>query len=173
MKAVLVLALVTATAHAEPPSLTPTVPDAVDDKSPAVALALSAGTTLAGIGMMAAGDGNRSAGLTTAGLVAFAIGPTVGHAYAGHLFNPGLGVRALGAVAGVAGAVTILACGLDECHGGSADAGVALLYGGGALIAAGSLYEIVTAPRAATEHNRRLHLAIVPARGGLGLAGTF
>jgi hypothetical protein len=181
VKLVLVLAIVTAaaSAHAQggPPGLTPvTVPaEPQDDKSPATAFALSAGITGAGLGLAALGGHSENSTLSTAGALMFAIGPTTGHIYADDTLNTGLGIRTAGAVASFAGALTLASCGLDECEGGDATVGVALFYGGAVLFAAGGLYEIATAPSAATEHNRkhRVSISVVPQGRGIGLAGTF
>src|ERR1051326_7605697 len=74
---------------APPSSVEPIeVPEAdhpsADYKSPGTALALSLGTTAAGLGVWIAGASANNEGVATVGFIAFAVGPTVGHTYAGH-----------------------------------------------------------------------------------------
>lgn len=168
----LTLAILESAAQAEP----------VEPRSPGTAVFLSAGTTVAGVAMLAAAGTSsdfRSA-LVIGGLAAIAIGPTMGHAYAGRAWNPSLKVRliSLGVATGS------LAIGLAACPPFSgackSDGAVALasvgFVGGGLTYAGATLAEIGAAAGAARRFNERRQLQIVPAAGtgpGVTLVGTF
>jgi hypothetical protein len=153
------------------------------DKDPDVALALSLGVTAGGYLAVALGsaldhDGSNgiAQGLASVGSIAAIIGPTTGHIYAGDTLNRGLGMRAGGLGLALIGMITIFsACPLfgDSCDEGTADAGIAILIGGGLLYVGGTIYEIATAPRSARRHNAgTLSLAPVPVHSGAGFALT-
>src|SRR5689334_17631164 len=126
------------------------------EKSPGVALALSGGTTLAGVALLVAagqvdGDGSRNA-MIGAGSLALAFGPTFGHAYAGDLMNGGLVTRVVGAGV-VAGGVALLLA--NNCLLGgqcdtqiNGDIGALMVLGGVATYGIGTVIEIARAPGA-------------------------
>ncbi|MGE5181949.1 MAG: hypothetical protein ACM31C_07795 [Acidobacteriota bacterium] len=166
-----------------PPSAHPA--DPVDRKSSGVAIALSFGTTAAG-GLMLLAAGHRSGSdpgegpIVVAGLAAFAIGPTVGHIYAGRIWSTGLAIRLAGASAGVVGATMVLGC-VDRCdHPDQADVGAGLFLAGAAAYGLGMLYEIASADVAARDYNAA-HAAVTlaPLRSrdglipGLAVAGRW
>jgi hypothetical protein len=170
-----------------------TTGDPAEYTSPSTALALSLGTTLGGVGLVALGESlgkNSSLGDTmlVAGSLAATIGPSLGHVYAGHTWNGGLGMRLAGGVVVLTGAmVAFSACPLfDPCTGqqkSTADFGGIIAVGGALLYGSGLVYEIATAPAAARENNREhstsVGLTFAPVRSrngtspGLALVGRF
>lgn len=172
--AISLIAILESAAQAEP----------VEPRSPGTAVFLSAGATVAGIAMLAAerttSDYDVQRALAIGGLAAIAIGPTLGHAYAGRAWNTGLKVRliSLGVAIGSL-AIGLAACppfsGACNSDGAVAIAGVGFV-GGGLTYAGATLYEIVDAGNAARRSNERRQLQIVPATGtgpGVTLVGTF
>jgi hypothetical protein len=165
-------------------------------KDPGVALGLSLGITAGGMATMLIGDNLDSdlgGGLATAGALAWFIGPSTGHAYAGRIGNTGLairGVSALGGVVAIGGLIGCIAGSGDDLddHGHLDDDDDCGLFAG-LLVASslgylgGAIYEIVDAPRAARRHNARYGLdvqvapTVVGSHGarapGVALAGRF
>ncbi|MEO8698433.1 MAG: hypothetical protein ABI867_00280 [Kofleriaceae bacterium] len=140
-------------------------------RSPTVAIALSLGTTLAGIAAFAVAgriDQTDERAWLATGAVLLAIGPTTGHAYAGSPLNAGLAVRLASGAVGLAG----LGLYLD----GESLGGGALVVAGAIGYLAGTLYEIGDAPAAADRYNRR-HTRLAPIAGrthaGLAITGAF
>jgi hypothetical protein len=175
MRLLLVLLIcIPAIAVAEPEAPPPST------KSPGVALALSGGTTLAGAALLAAasqvdGDGSRGA-LIGVGSLAVALGPTLGHSYAGHTLNTGLVTRLVGAGVAAGGIALLLA---DGCLAGghcgariNGDVGALMLIGGAATYGIGTVIEIAGAPGSARRHNASIALAPMGGRG-LAVAGRF
>jgi hypothetical protein len=154
-------------------------------KDPGVALGLSLGITAGGMAMMAIGgnlDSELGGGLATAGALAWFLGPSTGHAYAGRIGNPGLairGVSALGGVVAIGGLVGCIAGSGDDIddhdHLGDDDddCGVfaGLLVASSISYLAGAVYEIVDAPRAARRHNARFGLDVQVAPTVVGGSG--
>ncbi len=155
------------------------------EKSPQTALGLSAGVFAGGaIALVAARLAeNESSGLrgtlAVAGLAGIAIGPMLGHAYAGDAWNTGLQIR-LGslAVVGVGAVVVVTSCLFNFKRSDPPGCGI----GGGLAViglfglAVGTVFEIVDAPDAARRANAR-HLQVVPTVGpgiaGASFAGQF
>jgi hypothetical protein len=151
-------------------------------RSPGAALALSAGTTLAG-GLLtwhgASSFGSSADGEVALGLSLVAIGPATGNIYAGDTWNTGFKIR-LAAIGGGLVGVGIVA-GSDcfiECRGSraAASAGETVVIASGLIYIAGSLLEIANAPLAAQRHNET-HVVIAPLAAahiaGLAIGGTF
>ncbi len=177
MRALLVTAslLVFSVAHAGPP--------VSDEKSPQTALGLSAGVFAGGaIALVAARLAeNESSGLrgtlAVAGLAGIAIGPMLGHAYAGDAWNTGLQIR-LGslAVVGVGAVVVVTSCLFKPSDPPGCGIGGGLAVIGLFGLAVGTVFEIVDAPAAARRANAR-HLQVIPTVGpgiaGASIAGQF
>jgi len=171
--ATLILALLASTARAEEA-----------DKSPAIALLLSAGGAVVSFGVAGYGamletergmerESDRYAAIALAGLL---VAPSFGHWYAGDALPTGLLVRAGGGALLLTAYAMATECRTDASCAGDHSARVVALAGGGAILA-GVLWDIATAPRAARRWNARHDLAITPAltSGGAGLAlgGSF
>ncbi len=169
--------------HAEPPGLSPLaptpVPRGLETRDPTTALGLSLGGTAAGVGLLASAWGDTDGdvpALVGAALITF--GPSFGHAYAGNWLTAGLGRRAFGLVLTGLGVDEALGCAGSDgpCH-----AGEGTLAAGLALVGAGAIYDIATAPGAARDFNRAHALQLTPttlhAAGGtvpgIALTGTF
>jgi hypothetical protein len=164
-------------------------------KDPGVALGLSLGITAGGMAAMVIGGGLDSelgGGIATAGVLAWFIGPSTGHAYAGRMGNTGLAIRGismLAATVAIGGLIGCIAGSGDDVddheHLGDDDCGMftGLLVGSSIGYLGGAVYEIVDAPRAARRHNARygLDVQVAPAlvggdagRGpGFAVAGRF
>jgi hypothetical protein len=147
--------------------------DEAGDKDGGVAFVLSAGTTLAGALML---SGSSTAG---PGAIAFLVGPTVGHVYAGQTWSPWLGLRLASVGMPLLGALydsTQPSRGCDLGCGGLA-LGVLL---GAAVYTTGMIGEIIDAPYAARRHNEaEVSLTVTPiatrtgTAPGIGLIGSF
>lgn len=161
-------------------------------RSPDMALALSLGLTLGGVGLniWAQARVNNSVGdpstatsvIGTVGSVLTLVGPTTGHIYAGRTWNPGLKWRLISVGVFTVTAVFFLSAAIGE-HDGGGEGSTALLAIGvlasGITYLGATIYEISTAPRAAREHNHRgsgTTITIAPTLGrapGLAVVGTF
>jgi len=153
-------------------------------KSETTALALSLGGSLASVGLMAAAfsdlvhEDETTAHLFGAGLLSLAITPSLGHIYSGKVLTGGLALRAGGAALALVGLAQALDCGLIEVRRscGFFESGEAAVVLGGTVAAAGVIWDIATAPRAARRFNEK-HVTLVPAAPGaslgLSLAGRF
>jgi hypothetical protein len=154
-------------------------PTTGDRYSEGTALALSLGVTAAGVATVAVRPDNDV--LMTAGLMMAYVGPSAGHLYTGELFTRGLGVRTLGVVATLTGAMIAFSdCGLfapQPCEESPVGPTIAVL--GVAAYAAGTIDDILTAPGRAARMNRaaatRVTLAprLAPGRAGVAVVGTF
>jgi hypothetical protein len=154
---------------------------AVAPKSPAVAVGVSLGVTLAGAGLAFSWAAHRDDSVSVLGGMIMFVGPTLGRWYAGESSLSGLGVRALTAVTTIGIFSALFAersCDIDtpDCDN---TIELAVLFAGGAVWAASSAYDIVRAHHAARDHNAR-NLTVVPtiqtpAGGatGLALGGRF
>lgn len=179
----------TALAQSAPPAPLPALPAPVDtaEVSPTTALGLSIGVTLAGFalgGIGASLDDNDapaevSAGLIVAGAAAAALGPSVGHWYAGDLWSRGLATRLVGATAALGGFALLIDASLcEDCAADHGDLGAVVFGLGVTAIVVGTIDDIVTAPGAARRHNaagRRVTVTptLSPRQAGLAVAGTF
>lgn len=146
-----------------------------DDVSPAVAEALSFGVTAVGAAAMIAGSKTDTRSLTIAGAVAFAIGPTTGHLYAGEWFNSALGFRIAGAaLVGSGIAFKQMTDTGNPAVGIAAVVGL-LLYTGGMVSEIGSSQ---TAARTANERRHAATITVTPVvtpdgTAALSFAGSF
>ncbi len=151
-----------------------------DEKSEGTALSLSVVPVIAGfVGMIVASnaeDGPLDDDPSTAKSVAIAgafgvlaLGPSVGHWYAGELWSVGLALRA----GGVASALTAVAFGKH----GHDDIGIGFAIGANALFAGGVVYDLWTVRSVVRKRNHHEPSAmIVPVVGdttGLAFATTF
>jgi len=169
-----------------PPGYAPAPPPVTGpiagEKSESTALALSLGGTIASIGLMAIGESQNNDDLGAIGGIGVWVAPSFGHWYSGKLWTNGMTLRLAGAGAVVVGAVMLIGCidSENSCEDGPA---VVLFVGGAGAFVAGGVYDIVTAPRSAREHNESLRLraaggwAITPVvthdRAGLVFGGRF
>ena len=173
-----------ASVAAAQPALTPPPQPPEDEVSETAALVLSLGGTAAAYGMIVAGtivdNDSATQPLVTAGVLGTFFAPSFGHWYARSFATRGMGIRAA-ASAGmlVGGLIALSQCPLfseEPCDTTGADL---LIIASGIAYAVGTVDDIVSAPRAAREYNRRgrSSLAIVPVArhdsGGFALVGTF
>lgn len=162
LAAVSLLALLARPAAAEPAT----------EKSGDDALALSGGVTLlSGILVAATADADRLSPMTAAGAIGLTIGPSLGHLYAGEYLTWGMGLRAAGLATAILG-YRAASCGrTGDCD---APAGTAAMLVGGAAFAAGVIWDVATARRAADRWNA---LVVAPAvtddGAGVSLQGVF
>jgi hypothetical protein len=155
------------------PAVSPCFDDGDDYKSPATAIGLSLGTTLAGAGMLAVASSLDSETLAIVGGTVLFVGPTAGQMYAGRVWNPGLGVRLAGLAVGGVGLWLAVRC-EDGCDNrDSREVGEVLALGGALAYAGGSIYESIDAGRAATRYNRSLTVTPVPGGAAVSLSGRF
>ena len=188
MRAIFVLLLLVRVGSAQPANPEP--------KNPKVALALSAGTTVIGGGLLIAAAALTDSqsnfkkdpavlGFIAGGVATILVGPTLGHVYAGRTWNRWLRLRLVGAGAVVAGGAIALsgggdACGFPgaRCSGAQSAAfllGSLLMAGGAVTYVVGMSAEIGSAPHAADRYNRQLSITPLATSQALGLAmnGTF
>jgi len=177
MRAFLVAALVstTAGAHAEPAAA-----PAVETKSPALAGAIAVGTPIAGVLVAVAADGSLPLEVTAASL--FALGPSLGHVYAGEYGHAAVSTLIRGgAYAGFALSaikwtkISDPECEVPGCYEPrTADVLEVTMVATALIFIGATAYTWYDAPRAARRTNhRRAQLSIVLAGTGLGVAGTF
>lgn len=179
--AVLVVAAVSSIARADPGTDD-------DSKSELAATALSAGGTLAGAALLTGAIANADSASTYhaafpellgAGLVALAVGPSLGRWYAHDRATKGLVLRSIG-LGGVAAGFAMYQTGVvGAIFGGNP----AMLVGGLAvgaasigLVVAGTAMDLWGAHESVRRYNARIMLApMVTPHGGTGLAvvGTF
>src|SRR5262245_1339169 len=106
------------TVEPSPVPMQPTMMPGIEEKSPTTAIGLSLGLTVGGLGamMLASKPDNGetfNGALSTAGAVAFLVGPTAGHVYAGKAWNNGLAARLGGGSLMFLGfVIAISSCGL-------------------------------------------------------------
>lgn len=178
MRALLIVTLLAGTARADD--------DDTGPKNPALATWLSAGSTAAGYGILGtiAATGHwRSDGaripFVIGGTLAL-VGPSFGHLYAQVPTSGGAYLRLAALPAGlVAMIVTNAECEeLEPCPGHPIGTGI--LVTAGAMIVAGSIWDIATAGHAARRYNRSWHRApvtLVPTlsdtQAGFAVAGSF
>lgn len=176
MRAVVVAVLLLAhVAHADP-----------EDKSELTAASLAVVGSLIGPATIALAveEGNyagqplhdQAVPMLVGGAVAIILGPSLGNWYAGQANSRGLDLR-LGGAAAVALGVGIVADNFSLSDDRGSDAGVAIGgligLGGLALIATGTVMDVVNAPRAAAKHNLSIAPMIGAKQNGLAVAGTF
>jgi hypothetical protein len=150
-----------------------------------VALSLSIGGTVASWGLLIGSVylADRSTGAAvlsgTAGVAGVVIAPSLGHRYAGKLFTRGMKARLIGGLTAVVGLAVIVAQsnifeGDPADHPvGDSTAGKLIALAGAGLIVAGTIDDVITAPRRVRRHNRGLRdVAVAPlaASGAAGLA---
>lgn len=197
---VVCLAIVTATRAASADTLPlaqPAEPHASDDapKSEGIATALAIGGTLIGPALVATAltqaDRYDSplhaefAPMMAIGAASMVLGPSLGNWYAGKVGSTGLSLR-LGGAATAAVGVAMMADGFALFGSGNETefaAGGLIGLAGLGMVATGAVLDIISAPSAAADYNRRhgAHLALAPivshAAGakqtGLALVGSF
>jgi hypothetical protein len=171
-------------AYAPPPEQRPAPQGS--QLSEGTALALSLGGTIASYGLIYAsiqmtdGEGGDNAGLlAAAGSLGAFFAPSFGHWYAGTFATRGLGLRAGGAVVALIGvSVALSQCPLfsgDECDDTE---GALIGLAGIGMYVAGTVDDIVTAPRRVRERNARFSgIAVAPVvtgrSAGVAVGGRF
>lgn len=160
-------------------------PDETGPKSPETALTLSlGGTAVSGALILVGVTDKGKAGIAVAGALSLAVTPSFGEWYSGTYLTPGMALR-IGAPVGALVTATIAASafpcipkdGGSNCDTNPKVFAAALLVGGG-MLAAGTIYDIATAPRAARRYNHEHAGATVvptvaPGSYGLSIAGRF
>jgi hypothetical protein len=162
-----------------------------EELSEGKALAWSLGGTVASYGAIALAFPLKSGELGTAGMLGTLIAPSFGHFYAGTWLTRGMGLRALGIVTLIVGAIADSeGCGglFYSGHGDPVPEdcgddfrttkGTVLMLSGIGMFVGGTIDDIVTAPRRVRRHNDRIKaLAVAPIvhgdGGGLVLSGRF
>ncbi len=176
--ALFLLALATGGAHADAPAR----PEE-SRKSPAVALAWSAGLTAAGGAIVLGGVAtDEDAWGLVLGVPVLFFAPAFGRGYAGGNIVPGLLIRgATGLVALHVIKENILQC-TDACAPGEDPTRLegepkAVVYTLGGIFLASAIYDVVRAPLDAREFNRAHGFAVaptvMPGGAGLALGGSF
>ena len=178
--ALCVLPLAAVSVHAEPAA--DAVPPSIDEppqRSPLLALVLSAAGASAGVALLSAGDRQNNDSLRAAGWIALELGPSAGHWYAGSWWSPGMIGRGVGTTLFALGDYQQHHCNADEEKGGDSDCwvGGVMLGALGLLVLGGStIGDVLLAPMQAREFNRmhemqRMQPIVVPtaiaAPGGL------
>jgi len=182
------LARAAAAQPAAVPAKLPSVPVAQpapeDRVSESMAFGLSFGAAVAswtvlGVGLsMEQHDSHRAGYVFGAGVLSTMFAPTLGHWYAHRTVTRGLGLRLAGVAAASIGFKLAVAC-EEDCGGGFSAVVALLLFGGAGLHIAGTIDDVVTAPRAARRYNAERNRIVVPvvnpATGafGLALSGQF
>lgn len=153
-------------------------------RSPETATLLAVGGTAAGWGLLFAGAGLNSSPAVFAGMAGIAVGPSLGHFYAGER-NRGLatmGIRFAGEALMMLGAIGALAGAFcsDDCP--KNDWAGPVLLGGAIAVAGATIYDVADAHRAVERQARARTLVVTPApvvapsgamAPGLAVAGTF
>lgn len=180
MKSVVIAALLFAsqTAQAQPGNVAPARVDRVDED---VALGLSLGGTVLSWGLLISSaymnNDQGSGSLATVGAIGTMFAPSFGHWYAHKPLTRGMGIRALGVVAGAVGFSLVLDDLFEEDGDNEGPASVLLLLGAG-LYVAGTVDDIGTAASTARAYNARFQdVAVVPTvssnGGGFAVMGRF
>ncbi len=192
MRALLVAAMSSSVAHAEPPGLTVPTARPVEHKSKSVAMWFTLGTMTAGTALLALDVPLAQHSTCTdscalleviavTGGAALLVGPSIGHLYAGHLWNAGLGIRLGGMVSLGIGWLVLMPCMQPNGpSGGTCAMGGTLATLGALATVAGTVTEVATTPSAVDDYNRaHATLTLAPIRTqdgiapGLALAGRF
>ena len=173
---------IAAPAHAQPGDVMPvqalTQPqfDTVDEDT---AIGLSLGGTVASWALLIAGGETNNGTMSGIGALGTLLAPSLGHWYAHQALTRGLGLRVLGATAGMVGFALVLDHLFDETSSNNDDgtAGALLLVGAG-LYVAGTVDDIATAGAAARKYNSRFeNVSLMPmlqhGGGGFSLTGRF
>jgi hypothetical protein len=158
---IVVLLAVSSIAHAE---------SKPERKSRGIALALAAAGTIVPVAVIAAGFDDKNVTMMLAGTGTLMLSPSLGHWYAGEVFTTGMGVRIVGG-----GLALLSAAYLANGDSGSNFLGFTLI-GGISLLGAGTLMDVVAAPRAVDAWNaEHVEVTVVKTGNGygLGVAGTF
>jgi hypothetical protein len=136
-----------------------------------VAIGLTLGGIAASAGLFVAADQAADPTvadyLSIAGLAVGAVGPSLGHVYAGAWAPAAIAavVRGFGGLAFAYGAGAVINDDAD-------DGDTWLLWGGLGMVVAATLYDLLDTPLAVRRANRR-SVAVVPTVGGLALAAEF
>jgi hypothetical protein len=177
------------------PAMTPPAPVSEPARVPVgepssedLALTLSLGGTVASWGLLfgsgyLAGRSENAAGvLGLAGGFGIVFAPSFGHWYTGEIFTRGMGLRLAGGAAVMVGfAVALSQSGLftedESSNTGEPMAGPLIALAGVGLFVAGTVDDIVTAPRRVRRQNRERGFALapiaIPRATGLALSGRF
>jgi hypothetical protein len=144
----------------------PTLPEV---KSESTATGLAVIGPLGGIGLIATSAATDQVGVGLAGLVLFAIGPSLGHVYAGAYKHAAIssGLRALGLAA-----MSVLLAAVGDSEGDPSDVAVGVGITGVFVIIGTTAVDIMTADNAARAANARafsIAPTVVPSASG-GLA---
>ena len=135
-----------------------------------------------GLGILAVAGTDDSGVMVGAGLMGLTLGPSAGHMYTGDWKRVllGSGLRATGLTAAIFGYASMID---ESCYGECLRPRAALLIGGLAAFAGGTLYSIIDSgysARRANRAERRLQLTPAPITGpdrstgmGMMLGGTF
>jgi hypothetical protein len=181
----------TPTLDAEQPSAPAPAPVPADKRlSEGTALALSLGGTAlswaALIGAAMVDNSQASSTMGTAGAIGIVFAPTFGHWYADTFLTRGLGLRLGGVLVALAGVVVAFTedppCfgfgGEGSCpEGHEPVVGTAIAFLGVGMVVAGTVDDIITAPRRVQRLNQAHDVAIAPIvtqhSAGLALGGRF
>jgi hypothetical protein len=186
MAALVVLITFAGVAAAQPaadPAKLPSIPVAQpapeDRLSEGMAFGLSFGAAVASWTVLVAGismEQHNSQAVRYVlgiGVLSTTFAPTIGHWYAHRSVTRGLGLRLAGIAAVAIGSRMVVAC-QEDCPDGYSAVLALLLFGGAGLHIAGTIDDVVTAPRAARRYNAQHERTVVPvvdpATGSFGLA---
>jgi len=149
--------------------------------SPMTGTLLSLGGTAAGFALFALAAKLDNSALGSLAGVGIFVGPSLGHIYAGHTWNAGLGVRIASTAVATVGIGMALSC-FWYCSASeqrTADTGGEIAIAGLVGYAAGTIMEIATAGGAVDDANRErgygLAIAplVLPHGGGAGVSVRF
>lgn len=155
---------------AEPPAIVEPA------KSMPLAVGMSVGTTAVGAVMLAAGHDTAALYVAVPLLL---VGPTLGRAYAGDPWSPGLALRVGGTLTVALGLITYHWIDFNgDAQKTNEDIGLIIGGIGGAVFAVGAIIELATTPGAVTRANAtaaNLTMTVVgPDHApGLAVVGTF
>jgi hypothetical protein len=133
---------------------TPAVADPADP-DPKIALGLSLGGTAMSVGVFAAGDRMHNDSLVLVGAGSLVLTPSFGHWYAGDGGGSALALRAGSAGAFLVGFTYVARRCLFGCPTTAEEVGAAVVvFGSIAGVVGGTIWDVVTAPRAACAASR-------------------
>jgi hypothetical protein len=169
---VAVLVLLTQSAVAEPLR---------EERSEGFAVLLSLGVSIGGAATVAK---TEPGAMWSVGAAALFLGPSIGHLYADQIATPGLALRALAIPVGLLGlwkasAVECTSVRLSDgdCPASEPTEGTGYFLGAATLFVLGSIWDVVTVPRAIRRWNRMLVVSptVIGNDRALGLAfgGAF
>jgi hypothetical protein len=160
-------------------------PAPVAQPSPGVAVALSAGTTFTGVGLIVTAvladhktSQSGQLALLGTGVALFGVGPWVGRRYGDAVTSPWRNVRLVGMATSALGLLTLSSFCFDEYDGseGGCTVGAGLAGLGAIVWAVGTVAELgTTAADVRKAQDLRVSVSVGPVPGGatFGLSGTF